>query len=54
MSPKHFRKIYHSEPELYSNKVSGDVRRDKHKDKQTNTASPRVDTPGGSTENVDL
>ena len=28
MSPKDFRKISHSEPELYTNKVSGDGRTD--------------------------
>ena len=46
MSPKDFKKISHPEPELSTNEVSGDGRTYG----RTNTASPRVDPPGGSTE----
>ena len=48
MSPKDFRKISHLEPELKTNEVNGDERTDE----RTNTASPRDDPPGGSTENL--
>ena len=44
MSPKDFRKICHPEPDILRIKVSGDKRRT---NRRTNTASPRVDPPGG-------
>ena len=56
MSPKDFRKINHPQPELKVDEVSGDrpMMNEQTNDKQTNKASPRVDPPGGSTENCPL
>ena len=44
MSLKDFRKMSYLEPEILTNEVSGDA--------CTNTASPRVDPPAESTENL--
>ena len=43
LSPKDFRKMFHPEPDILTNEISGDQWNTMYDIRQMNTASPRVD-----------
>ena len=47
ISPKDFRKLFHPEPDILTNEISGDQQNTMYDIWQMNTASPRFDLPGG-------